>query len=162
MNSTQGTSASRHRPLRARRNELMDLSAFLMRKLISLEHTSSLHGRVVMQSNLHDGCFVTSAQAVYLAMALDEIVNLAFSHAPQDGLPVGVDIDCAQAPGGSIILTITDDGTGYEYGGEQLGDGDMRLKLLLGLARNAGAALFVQASPLGVSYRFVLPSVALV
>lgn len=142
--------------------ELVDLGAFFARKQAALEDSTSIHGRVVLRTNFHEGCFVTSMQAVYLALALDEILVIAFHHAPDSGIPVAVDVDCTQARGGSIVLTITDDGTGYEVGSWPMDEGEASLKLLQNMARGAGAALFVQASPLGVSYRFVLPSVALV
>jgi two-component sensor histidine kinase len=105
-------------------------------------------------------CIVLMRQVQPIVLILCEAFINAMKHAHPSGVALVMTVDCAPAPDGRLVLTISDDGVGLPENFDPA-SGGMGFKVMRSLAAEIGAELQMVSTPCGLSFRLSLPAGAM-
>jgi two-component sensor histidine kinase len=133
----------------------IDLGDYLVESCQSMIAALSL-GRIVFSGKFDRDCFVSAARAQAVALIANEIMLNAVKHAHPTGIAVQISLSCEKAKDGSVIVEISDDGVGLPEGFDSSKKRGYGFTVIYSLAQTADAALDMQSSDLGLSFRLRL------
>ncbi|MGN6514269.1 MAG: sensor histidine kinase [Rhizomicrobium sp.] len=135
----------------------IDIAAYLVESCSAMVMSLSLSQRAGVIYRLGEKCMVSTEVAQTLALIVNEIVMNAVKYAHPTDLPTLISIGCGRDRYGRMYIEVADDGVGLPENFNEKRDGGVGLKLIRGLTKQIGAALKVESSSLGLSFRVTLP-----
>lgn len=102
-------------------------------------------------------CRVPGRQVVRLALLASELVINAIKHAHPAGVAGVVEVACRVDPGGTLVLTVLDDGIGLPVDFDPAQDGGFGFAMIRTLARPLAAMLTFESTGLGLLVTAMVP-----
>lgn len=102
-------------------------------------------------------CRVLTRYVQPLTLIVCEILTNAMKYAHPAGAPVHMAITCAPSAGGTLLITVSDDGVGLPEGFNVATDGGLGFQVIRALSSEIGATLTVLSDNLGVTFALRVP-----
>lgn len=118
----------------------------------------SLGARVHFVHKWAADCRLSSDQAQYIGLILNEVLVNALKHAHPTGLPVQIEISCQARADGQVAIAIGDDGVGLSED-ESMRAGGVGFNLIRALTKSLNADLKIESDSLGLTFVITLPAV---
>lgn len=134
-----------------------DLGTYLQELCDTLAESLPFAGAIAFSSSVDSRCAVSPAEVLPLALIVTEAVTNAVKYAHPTGLTATVAVSCRRDDGGALVVEITDDGVGLPEGFDPEADGDLGFHAMRLLARQIGAKLSFDSSPLGLRVTVRMP-----
>jgi len=134
----------------------LDLAGYLVESCSALLTSLGLNQRAGIAYRLSGRCMVSPDKAQTLALIANEIVLNAVKYAHPTEIPAQITIGCGRDAHGKMVLEIYDDGVGLPEDFDEKKDGGVGFRLIRGLTKQIGAALKIESSSLGLSFRLTL------
>jgi len=134
----------------------IDLGDYLASTCEVLSQSVALAGDTVLDCQA-DACETEADQAALVGLIVNELVINAVKYAHPAGAPGRIEVRCAGAKSGKLIVSVTDDGVGLPEGFAPTSDGGLGLRIVRSLARQLCANVDFNSSPLGLEVRLTIP-----
>lgn len=138
------------------RNARVDIGNYLRELSLSLTHALAGPRQVEIALPQAETCLVPPDQVLTLGLLVSELVSNSVKYAHPAGLPVKIDISCAQNAG-RLLIDVTDDGVGLPEGFNPQVDGGLGLRLVRSMAAQLNATILFDSGDLGTRVTLVLP-----
>ncbi len=152
-----GVSRLHHAISRAPDKDRVDLAQVLTDLFREFEASGVFEQRLRLTWTFAERCCIDPAQASAVTLAVSEIVTNAMKYAHPTGLPVEMTVTATTTPGGTVALTIADDGVGLPDGFVESRDAGVGLKLVRSLLEDVGARVAISSNELGLVFDIELP-----
>ncbi len=142
----------------ARAGEWVDIGQHLRDLCAALSTSSSRAGRFALSLYTDDVCLVRPDQVAAIALIVAEAVTNAIKHAHPTGIAGAIEVRCARAVGGAVVIDVIDDGVGLPEGFDPDADGGHGFEVMRSLSRQLGAKLRFTSTSLGLRVRLRSPA----
>lgn len=105
-------------------------------------------------------CRVSADNFLPLSLIVTEVVTNALKYAHPAGAPGKLAIGCRCEPGGTIAVSVEDDGVGFPEGFDFTADGGAGARTIFMLAEQIDAGVSFDSRPTGLRFELRLPPVA--
>ena len=103
-------------------------------------------------------CLVLTKYIQPITLIVCEALTNAMKYAHPAGVPVNMAVTCEARAGGTLVITISDDGIGLPEGFNIATDGGIGFQIIRALSAEIGAELDVRSDNLGVTFRLAVPA----
>ena len=134
------------------------LSHYVVDLCAAFVSSLGLRDRVFFVHKWAADCRLSSDQAHYIGLLINEILVNALKHAHPTGLPVQIEIACAKRADGRVGIAIGDDGVGLSED-KNASAGGVGFNLIRALTKSLDAELKIESDPLGLTFVLTLPAV---
>lgn len=134
----------------------IDIAAYLVESCSAMMMSLSMNRRAGVVYRLGEKCLVSTETAQTIALIVNEIVMNAVKYAHPTDLPAQISIGCGRDRHGRMYIEVADDGVGLPENFDEKKNGGVGFKLIRGLTNQIGAALRIESSSLGLSFRLTL------
>jgi two-component sensor histidine kinase len=135
----------------------VEFGEFLLRLCHDLETVAATEGRNVRCRAIAAPYYLPIAQAIPLALAVNELATNALKHAYPEGSGE-IRIEFAAKPGGETRITVADTGIGLPEGFDPKRSADLGLQIVNRLIEQIGAQLHVERTNPGARFAITLPT----
>jgi two-component sensor histidine kinase len=105
-------------------------------------------------------CNLSQERALALGLIVGELATNSIAYAHPAGVAGHLDIACRGTSGGTITLTLSDDGVGLPEGLDPMKDGQSGLPLVRTLAAKLDATIAFHSDALGLSFQLRMRAAA--
>ncbi len=135
----------------------VSLSDVLGHAFAAVMDTLNLRERTNFTFYCEPGCLVSPAKALSIGTIVVEVVTNALRHAHPSGITGQLDVACRRS-GDRHVLEIADDGVGLPEGFDHEEDSGVGLKAVKQIAEDIGAECEFHSTPLGFTFRLLIPA----
>jgi two-component sensor histidine kinase len=140
--------SSAHQPI--------DLGDYLASTCEVLSQSVAFDGDTILRCRA-DACETDPDRAALIGLIINELVINAVKYAHPAGAPGRIEVGCAVARSGQLVIRVADDGVGLPEGFAPASDGGLGLRIVWSLTRQLGAKVDFRSSALGLEVRLTIP-----
>jgi two-component sensor histidine kinase len=143
---------------RSGRGALVEVGDYLHEVCRSLMSSLTSGRQAQLHHDFEGTCFLPADQLVLVGLIVTELVTNAVKYAHPSGVPTRIDVDCRQAPKGTLFVEVIDDGVGLPDLFDPTVDGGLGFRVMRALTDQLGGKLAFENDGLGLRASLVFDS----
>jgi two-component sensor histidine kinase len=153
------TVARLHRMLsRPSRQGAVNIGDYLQEICESMSMSLAAAEGVRLSHEVDAACLLPPDQVLSLGLLVSELIANSIKHAHPSGVAGQIHLGCHCAPGGILVVDITDDGIGLPENFDPKIDGSLGFRLVRSLGEQLGGTLSFDSDALGTCVRLHMPA----